>query len=101
MLFNSYPFIFVFLPVACLGAFCTAFVGTRVAIAWLTACSVVFYGVWSATFIPLLLGSAVVNYVFAQCITKIKLRNERWAGPILFLAISANLLVLGYFKYVD
>jgi alginate O-acetyltransferase complex protein AlgI len=101
MLFNSYPFIFVFLPVACLGAFCTAFVGTRVAIVWLTACSVVFYGVWSATFIPLLLGSAVVNYVFSQCITKIKLRNERWAGPILFLAISVNLLVLGYFKYFD
>ena len=46
MLFNSYEFLFVFLPVTLLGFFFLGTVSRTVAIRWLILASLVFYGCW-------------------------------------------------------
>ena len=45
MLFNSYPFIFLFLPVALAGYFALGRVGNLAPVVWLALASLVFYSV--------------------------------------------------------
>jgi len=71
MLFNSYGFIFIFLPVVLIGFFGLARVGNTYATAWLALASIFFYGYWNPIYIGLLLISIIINYAFAMWITKI------------------------------
>jgi D-alanyl-lipoteichoic acid acyltransferase DltB (MBOAT superfamily) len=101
MLFNSYMFIFVFLPAAVAGFFLIARVGgKRIAQAWLVAVSLAFYS-WDnpALLLPLILGSAVGNYCFGLLLG----REGASAKGRVFLAVgvAANLALLGYFKYAN
>lgn len=66
MLFNSYEFIFLFLPIAVLCFFGIARWSHRGATAWLVAASLFFYGWWDWHYVPLLMGSIVWNY-FIGC----------------------------------
>ncbi|MNQ11946.1 Peptidoglycan O-acetyltransferase [compost metagenome] len=96
MLFNTYEFLFAFLPATCLvGWFLLAHNATRLAVIWLFVASLVFYGSWSAEAIPLLLASALFNYGSGAAIE----RAERHRKSLLGLAVGCNLLLLGYFKY--
>ena len=102
MLFNSYSFIFLFLPLVLLGFFQLARVQHGYAAAWLVLASLFFYGYWSLTYVGLLLGSIAFNYVFGMWIAKAcaqhaEVRKKR----LLMLAIVANLALLGYFKYAN
>ena len=105
MLFNSYPFLFVFLPLTFIGTFWIGAYSHKLAILWLGAASLVFYGFWDPTFVLLLLGSIVSNYFFGRWIDHCRKAggagntNEAFVSRILFVAILINLLVLGYFKY--
>ena len=74
MLFNSYAFIFLYLPVVLLGFFRLARVNHAIAAGWLALSSVFFYGYWNPAYIGLLLGSIVCNYVFGMWI--VKARNQ-------------------------
>lgn len=103
MLFNSYAFIFLFLPVTAVCFFCLARFGHRLAASWLTLASLFFYGWWNWAYVPLLLASVACNYAFG-------LRLARWRAAsrpilqqksLLTLALAANLLLLGYFKYAN
>ena len=63
MLFNSYPFIFLFLPIALV----VYFVLNKKKLVtagkvWLAFSSVAFYGYWNWKFVALLLASVCVNY---------------------------------------
>jgi alginate O-acetyltransferase complex protein AlgI len=95
MLFNSFPFLLVFLPAALL-----LHAGVeRFRPAWrvptLVALSLVFYGYWDVRFVPLLAASILVNWLVA--------RHVGAGGPrrLVPLAILANLVVLATFKYLD
>jgi len=103
MLFNSYEFIFLFLPVTAAVFFALSGVGwARAAAGWLGLASVFFYGYWSPRFVPLLLGSIVVNYAMGHALLVQRQRGaERALRGILFVAVAANLLVLAYFKYAN
>jgi len=97
MLFNSYGFIFVFLPIALFGFYA---IGSkshhRTAIAWLVGCSLFFYGWWNPAYLSIIVISMLFNYAIGTVLasnTKSKL--------ILGLAISANLLALAYYKYFN
>ena len=57
MLFNSFLFIALFLPLSCALFFIIGRVRPRLAALWLATASVVFYGYWSPRFVVLLLGS--------------------------------------------
>jgi alginate O-acetyltransferase complex protein AlgI len=99
MLFNSFHFLFLFLPVTMLGYHLLGRFGSRAVIAWLAVMSVVFYGFWNKFFVILLLGSILVNYLVALWITSV---SEDSGGRRLVLAfgVALNLLTLFYFKYL-
>ena len=62
MIFNSYLFLFGFLPVVLAGTFLLARIGAGVAQIWIILASLVFYAAWNAAYLPLLLGSIVCNH---------------------------------------
>ena len=70
MLFNSLPFLFLFLPITLLGFHLLGRYGRRPVIAWLGIASVVFYARWNAHFVFFLLGSILVNYCVAFLINR-------------------------------
>jgi len=56
MLFNSYAFLFLFLPVTLAGYFWVGRWGKGAGAAWLAACSLFFYAWWDYRYLALLLG---------------------------------------------
>ena len=94
MLFNSYSFLLVFLPVTLAGFFLFGRLGQLAGATWLAAASLFFYGWWDYRFLPLLLGSIIFNYGIAHLLVA-----GKKSRPILVAAISANLLLLAYYKY--
>ncbi|HBB32404.1 MAG TPA: membrane-bound O-acyltransferase family protein [Cyanobacteria bacterium UBA8803] len=101
MLFNSYPFIFVFLPVTLIVFFgLTKFRLTTAATAWLLIVSLVFYGYWNIFYLPLMLMSIAFNYLIGRAIETSKLGSPK-AKSLLWLGIGVNLILLGYYKYAN
>jgi D-alanyl-lipoteichoic acid acyltransferase DltB (MBOAT superfamily) len=98
MLFNSYVFIALFLPVALAGFFASAKFGRRFAGAWLVATSLVFYGWWNPAFLPLLLASILMNYGMSELVAS---QGSRPAlqRALLTAAVVMNISALFYFKY--
>jgi D-alanyl-lipoteichoic acid acyltransferase DltB (MBOAT superfamily) len=95
VLFNSYEFIFVFLPVALLGYYLLAGAGwTRPAMAWLALASLVFYGYWAVEYLWLLLASITGNYLVGARIGR-GVHARAW----LVFGVGANLGLLAYYKY--
>src|SRR5580704_503599 len=98
MLFNSYPFIFLFLPITLLGYFVLGRVGNLAPVIWLALASLAFYSVSNWQFVALLLASIAFNYVIGRLLISTHLRpGPRFA--VLTVGIAGDLLVLGYFKY--
>lgn len=99
MLFNSYEFIFFYLPLVLGGFFAVALRSHRLAALWLVASSVFFYGWWNPTFVSLLLASIVFNYAASYLIGHERLTGK--SKSLLVGAVVANLLLLGFFKYTN
>src|SRR5689334_12169665 len=99
MLFNSYEFIFVFLPACLVGYFAAARFSRLAAASWLAACSLFFYGWWDARYVVLLAGPFGVHLSVGTVIA----RRAGTAGGRLFLwvGVAANLAVRAFFKYAD
>ena len=85
MLFNSYVFIFVFLPVTLAGYF---FFGSlkrsKLANVWLVLVSLFFYSYWNVRYLPLLLGSIAVNYLCAGLILRYRKQPGILSGKVFF-----------------
>ncbi len=103
MLFNSYEFLFLFLPVTLAAFFAlSSFKLLKAAAAWLALVSLFFYGYWSPRYVVLLMASITLNFAAGQAISKY--RNSGSAKNsyrVLVLALVANLCGLGYFKYAN
>lgn len=100
MLFNSYVFIFAFLPVALIGHFTLNHLKqVTLAKAWLIAASFYFYSYWNINNLPLLLTSIGVNFLIARFMQRgtqgISKKN------LLRLGLIFNLGLLGFFKYAN
>jgi D-alanyl-lipoteichoic acid acyltransferase DltB (MBOAT superfamily) len=94
MLFNSSEFILLFLPVVFVGFIVIArFRQARLAAAWLTVASLVFYSWWRWQNLPLLLTSMGVNFWLGGVLVR------RQSKLMLALGIGFNVCLLGYFKY--
>jgi alginate O-acetyltransferase complex protein AlgI len=94
MLFNSYEFILVFLPIVLLVFHLAAKSGAfRIATAVLVIASLSFYAYWDFRYLPLLVGSILVNFVIGKNIER-TLRKR-----LLVLGVCFNLGLLVYFKY--
>src|SRR5438477_9433405 len=96
MLFNSYEFILVFLPVAVLGHFAAGRLGGAAACGWTAAASLVFYGWWNPPYVALIAGSILVNYGLARAI---RAGGRAVADGCLVAGVLANLALLIYYKY--
>src|SRR5258706_16231962 len=103
MLFNSYEFLFAFLPATCLIYFAlNRFVPGRAGLAWLFLASCIFYGYWNWRFLPLVLGSIVFNFVVGRALqVRGAQRGMHASIGLLALGIGGNPALLGYFKYAD
>lgn len=100
MLFNSAEYMFVFFPLTMLGFWLIArFASHKAAAAWLAICSLGFYGWWDTRYIALLLGSIGFNYCMGLWIARA--REVGYSAAVLSIAVAANLLLLGLFKYAD
>ena len=98
MLFNSYLFIFLFLPVALAGYFALGRVGNLAPVVWLALASLVFYSVGNWQYVPLLVASIAFNYLIGYLLIARQLRpSSRFA--VLTAGVAGDLLVLGIFKY--
>ena len=95
MLINSYAFIFAFLPAALLTFHVGRLWSRRVALAGVSALSLVFYGLWNPRYLALLVPSLVVNYLLGEVIARTRSRGWLIAG------IGANLAVIGWFEYLS
>jgi len=63
MLFNSFSFIFVFLPLTWAAAMVARKAGgIRLALAAISVASLIFYAMWDVRYLPILLGSICVNF---------------------------------------
>jgi D-alanyl-lipoteichoic acid acyltransferase DltB (MBOAT superfamily) len=122
LLFNSYTFLLVFLPIALLGWHALRRAPFRVVLGWLVMVSFVFYGVWnpdpkhpwSPQYVLLILGSCVFNYLLGRRLSRLHREGGDSCPPdrrgdrslatphgklLLTAAVTANLALLGYFKY--
>ena len=103
MLFNSYEFILLFLPITLLG-FCLAsrLGGQRSPIFWLVTVSFFFYGWWNPPYLLLLLLSVGVNYILGQALNQAHLDENEKRGKFLLIAGTIfNLGLIGYYKYFN
>jgi alginate O-acetyltransferase complex protein AlgI len=102
MLFNSYPFIFVYLPLTLLVFFALGRVNHKLAAGWLAAASLFFYGWWDARYVVLLLTSCLFNYALGMGIARARAAGDLRRGKrLLIFAVVTDLLLLGYFKYAN
>ncbi len=97
MLFNSFIFLFVFLPI-------TYFVFWELRTAqsryiWLTLTGYVFYGYWEPKFCLLMAFSTLVSY--SAGLGFLRFQNARARLALLIIPIAVDLLLLGYFKYAN
>ncbi len=114
MLFNSYVFIFLFLPAMLIGYFWL--LRQRLILAskvWLVGGSLFFYGYWNIIYIPLLLVSIFMNFFIGSALAE-QTEGESQSPTsqknifkyfsskqLLLFGIIFNVCLLAYFKYMD
>ena len=96
MLFNSYIFILVFLPIV-LVAWWSLARWPQIRLGFLVASSYLFYGWWHWEFTLLLLASTLIDYYVGLGIHASP--SKRKKGLWLSVSLVSNLGMLGYFKY--
>ena len=105
MLFNSFEFIFLFLPCVLVGFhLLKKSSNSHYSHYWLIICSLLFYSWGNLSNLPILIVSLVFNYSIAQFIgpidTQSSLRPRNLSRKFfLILGIVLNVLFLSYYKY--
>ena len=102
MLFNSYIFIFAFLPLT-FGIYYfllhkKLIVGAK---GFLVFASLFFYSWWNVAYLPLILVSMLFNYVIGNSLNDNLTHFKFHKKTLLIIGIVCNLSLLGYFKYAD
>ena len=102
MLFNSYLFIFIFLPLVLVTYLqLENYRKYYWAIYWLIFASFVYYGWWKPQFLLLLFGSILANSIFGKILCSGDRVAEAHRSAVLTIGIVFNLGVLAFFKYAD
>jgi alginate O-acetyltransferase complex protein AlgI len=95
MLFNSYAFLFGFLPAVLIGWWGLSRWG-RLRLAFLTGASWFFYAWWDWRYLPVLIGATSVDYVAGHWIARTE--SEARRRSLLVASLSTNIGILVYFK---
>lgn len=102
MLFNSYSFLFEFLPPTIFIFFLLGRWYPELARLWLVVASLIFYAGWSINYIWLILGSILFNYTVGLAIDAVRAKGHaRLTHWTLAGGVAGNLALLGYYKYAD
>jgi len=101
MLFNSYLFIFGFLPIVLAGFYLLGAGRRDWALLWLTAASLVFYAWWRPINVLLIAPSILINYALSRALQRTNEARPALAKAILIVGIVFNIGFLGYFKYLN
>ena len=102
MLFNSYEYILLFLPISLLVYFIlNRLRRTVLAKVWLGASSLFFYSYWDIRFLPILLASILFNFTVGNVLVRMPAEKQSARKLVLFFGIAADVTLLGYFKYAD
>ena len=100
MLFNSYVFLFAFLPLVVSVFFLLGRWSAGWAAGWLASASIAFYSWWDIKFTHILFSSILFNFLVAKGIYEcLGSGRTRAARGLAGFGIGADLLALGYFKY--
>lgn len=91
MLFNSFQFLFFFLPITFAGFYIFK---KSASLIWLLICSLFFYSWWNPAHLPILIFSIIFNFYLGNLITKSK-SKKTW----LIFGLTINLGFIGYYKY--
>ncbi|MHD0314096.1 MBOAT family O-acyltransferase [Fusobacterium varium] len=101
MLFNSYEFIFLFLPITLIIYFTLNRYGkNNIAKGWLVIASLYFYSYFHLSYLYLILSSIIVNYFIGNKLNH-KSLNGKERKIWMVIGVIFNLGLLGYFKYYD
>ena len=96
MLFNSYHFLFVFLPVVLFGSHLIGKTKDRnLVVYWIIGSSLFFYGWWNPIYLVVLLLSITFNYLLGYIL------SNNPSKTMLTFGILVNLLTIVYFKYFN
>ena len=108
MLFNSYEFIFAFLPITFFIYFYLNHKRLTIAAkGFLVFSSLFFYSWWDIAYLPLILSSIFFNYLIGTTLSKSSENNKLGLNKtfskksILIFGIVCNVTLLGYFKYTN
>ncbi len=105
MLFNSYAFTCVFLPITVGVFFALGRLSRAWALGWLIAASLFFYAWWRPINVLIIAPSIVVNYVLARVLQRLAAPGapaaQGRAKAVLAFGVLFNVAFLGYFKYAN
>ena len=102
MLFNSYVYIFLFLPITLLIYFgLNQWKLIRISALWLLFVSLVYYGWSNPEYLLLIIVSILFNYTVGTWLKRNRDEGRLKRKFMLIVGISGDLFLLGYFKYGD
>lgn len=100
MLFNSYIFVLLFLPMCLIGYFTlNHFKKYKLSMLYILFMSLWFYGYFNYSYLIIIVSSILFNYIIYHLLNKINTNYKR--KILLILGLTANIGVLLYFKYYD
>lgn len=100
MLFNSYIFVLLFLPLCLIGYFGLNHFGKyKMAQIFLLGMSLWFYAYFNVSYLSIILASVLINYIVYKLM--LKLGDSKWRKWAMILGVSINVGILIYFKYMD
>jgi alginate O-acetyltransferase complex protein AlgI len=100
MVFNSYEFIFAFLPAVVVVFFVLGPFSRTWALRWIILASLGFYAWWRPLNVLIIAPSILINFVLARLLQRLRYQgNAGIAKVVLLLGIAFNVAFLGYFKY--
>jgi len=101
MIFNSYEYIFLFVPIILILYFLLGkYKNGRLSIFLLTIASLFFYAYWKPKFLFIILSSILINYCCAVLIFKYT-NVQSLKKTVTIIGVLFNVLLLVYFKYTN
>ncbi len=102
MIFSTYKFILIFLPIVFVGYHILNklkfFTLSKI---WLIVASLIFYYLGSPDFFWFFVGSVIGNYIIGSSITKLSEKDKVQRKLLFAIGLIGNIALLGYYKYAN
>ncbi|MDD7408922.1 MAG: MBOAT family O-acyltransferase [Anaerovoracaceae bacterium] len=102
MLFNSYIFIFLFMPLVILGFFALNHFGRyKAAEVYLIGMSLWFYGYYNPKYLVIICTSIVLNYLLSRILSRLPESRTALRKAVLIIGLAGDVGAIFYYKYYD